>query len=73
MENTVTSEEEDPMTLEEKDANSHDFNIPTDHEHLARNCLMKIITAAMKVLVISNVTAVSEMVVSIDQSDEADI
>ena len=33
---------EDAMTSEEEDTDSQDFNIATDHSHLARNCLMKI-------------------------------
>ena len=44
---------EDAVTSEE-DTNSQDFNTPTEHDHLARNCLMKIITLAVKALVISS-------------------
>ena len=40
------------MTAEEEDSNSQDFNIHTDHGHLAWNCLMKIVTLAVKALVI---------------------
>ena len=42
----------DAGTSEEEDAESEDFNIPTDHGHLDRNCLMKIITVTVKALVI---------------------
>ena len=44
-EDAVTSEEEDAMTSDEEDIESQDFDIPTDHGHLARNCLMKIMSA----------------------------
>ena len=44
---------EDTVTLEAEVADSHDFNIPKDHGHVARNCLIKITTLAMKALVIS--------------------
>ena len=43
---------EDTVTSEEEDAYSQDFNIPTDHGHLVRNCLMTIITSAVNVLII---------------------
>ena len=41
---------EDAVASEEEDTNSLDFNIPTDHGHLAQNCLIKIILTAMKTL-----------------------
>ena len=44
---------ENAMTSEEEDTDSQDFSIPTGHAHLARNCLMKIITLATKAIVIS--------------------
>ena len=44
---------EDAGTSEEDDINSQDSNTPTDHGHLARNCSIKIITLAVKPLVIS--------------------
>ena len=44
---------EDIGTSEEDDVYSQDSNIPIDHGHLAQNCLIKIITPAMKALVIS--------------------
>ena len=47
---------EDTVTSEEEDAESQDFNIAMYHGHLARNCLMKIITPAVKALVICSVS-----------------
>ena len=32
------------MAYKEEDADSQDFNVPMDHGHVARNCIMKIIT-----------------------------
>ena len=51
---------EDAVTSEEDDTDSQDSNIPIDHGHLAWNCSIKIITPAMKVLVISKNTVFSE-------------
>ena len=44
---------EDARTSEEDDIDSQDSNIPIDHGHLARNCSIKIITPALKALIIS--------------------
>ena len=44
---------EDAVTSEEEDTDSQDSNIPIDHDHLDRNCLIKITTPAVKALVIS--------------------
>ena len=41
-------------TSEEGDIDSQDSNLPIDHGHLARNCSIKIITPAVKALVISS-------------------
>ena len=46
LEDAETSEEDD-------DIDSQNSNIPIDHGHLARNCSIKIITFAVKFLVIS--------------------
>ena len=43
---------EDAGISEEEDTNSQDFNIPKDHGHLAWNCVINIITLAMKALVV---------------------
>ena len=49
------SSSSDAVTSEEEDTNSQDFNVglPTDHGDLARNYLMKLITPAVKALLIS--------------------
>ena len=39
---------EDAGTSEEDDIDSQDSNIPTDHSHLAWNCLLKIIMPAVQ-------------------------
>ena len=39
--------------ISEEDTDSQDSNIPIDHGHVARNCLIKIIMLAMNALVIS--------------------
>ena len=44
---------EDARTSEEEDTNSQDSNIHINHDHLAQNCLIKIIMLALKALVIS--------------------
>ena len=44
---------EDVGTSKEEDTNSQDSNVPVGHDHLARNYLIKIITPAVKALVIS--------------------
>ena len=44
---------EDAGTTEEDDIDSQDSNTPIDHGHLARNCLIKITTLAVKASVIS--------------------
>ena len=41
------------ISKEEDDIDSQDSNTPIDHGHLARNCLIKIITPAVKASVIS--------------------
>ena len=42
-----------PGTSEEDDIDSQDSNTPIDHYHLARNCLIKITTPAVKASVMS--------------------
>ena len=47
---------EDARTSEEDDdIDSQDSNMPIDHGHLARNCLIKVITPAVKASVISKI------------------
>ena len=46
------------MTSAEEDVDSHDFNIPTDHGHVARNCLMKSSESACSKRMIDNVMLV---------------
>ena len=48
----------DAGTSEEDDIDIQDSNIPIDHGHLDRNCSIKIITPAVKALVISEVTKI---------------